>query len=99
MSQNRNRWRVSSRAPLKWREWDGEWVVFHPDSGDTHLLDPFAARVLKRLEDAPATADMLVQRLAESPAAAPANELPRMVEQLLRVLDDAGLIEPVDDPA
>ncbi len=99
MSQDRNRWRVSSRATLKWREWDGEWIVFHPDSGDTHLLDPFAARVLERLEAAPADAATLVQRLAESPAAPPAGDLPSMVEQLLRVFDDAGLIEPVDDPA
>ncbi len=99
MSHDPCLWRVGSRLPLRWRGWDGEWVVFHPESGDTHLLDPLAAEALRYLESAPATTATLVRHLVDGPSAPDAGELPGIVEQLLSVLDDAGLIEPVDDPA
>ena len=92
-------WRVAARTPLRWRGWGGEWVVFHPDSGDTHLLDPLAADALRSLEASPASAAALAERLSRS-AASPAEEmLPEAVERMLRAFDEVGLIEPVDDPA
>jgi PqqD family protein of HPr-rel-A system len=92
-------WRVASRTPLRWRGWDGEWVVYHPDSGDTHLLDPLAAEALRSLEASPAGAAALVERLAGSADATGVEELGAAVERMLRVFDEVGLIEPVDDPA
>ncbi len=99
MIHDRVVWRVASRTPLRWRGWDGEWVVYHPDSGDTHLLDPLAAEALRSLEASPAGAAALVERLAGGTDATAAEELPAAVERLLRAFDEVGLIEPVDDPA
>ena len=93
------RWRVASRAPLLWRHWDAEWVVFQPDSGDTHLVDPVAASVLRRLESAPASSADLTEELAHLPFPDPVGDHAETVTRLLRAFDGVGLIEPVDDPA
>lgn len=41
---------IWQRAPLLIRSWQGETVVFHRESGDTHLVDELTARVLRRLD-------------------------------------------------
>ena len=87
------------RAPLLWREWGAESVVFNPDSGDTHLLDPLAAEALRRLESAPANVSVLIEHLTRVSNSSAASDLPETVEQMRRAFDDVGLIEPVDDPA
>lgn len=46
------------------RSWDGEHVLYHPGSGDTHLLDDDAMRVLEALRAGPASAAQLAARLA-----------------------------------
>jgi PqqD family protein of HPr-rel-A system len=92
-------WRVASRAPLRWRGFDSEWVVFHPDSGDTHLLDPLAAATLRVLEAAPSSAALLVERLPRVADLPVPDDLAGTVAEILRVFDEVGLIEPVDDPA
>jgi len=92
-------WRVASRTPLRWRGWNGDWVVYHPGSGDTHLLDPLAADALRLLEASPAGVAALIERLAGSAAAPAAEKLGAAVESMLRVFDEVGLIEPVDDPS
>jgi PqqD family protein of HPr-rel-A system len=62
-------WRVPHASALRWREWDGEFVVYHELSGDTHRLNAVAGRVLQLLTAEPMTVDMLTVRLAESPGA------------------------------
>lgn len=41
------------RAPLLVRAWDDETVVYHRESGDTHLVDGLTAHVLQCLEITP----------------------------------------------
>ena len=43
-------WRVSSYLQLKWRDWDGEYVIYNVAAGTTHQLDAFSAAVLRLLE-------------------------------------------------
>jgi PqqD family protein of HPr-rel-A system len=74
-------------------------VVFHPDSGDTHLLDPVAAATLRLLEAGPTSATTLVERLSRDARIPLPDDLPDAVTQILQVFDEVGLIEPVDDPA
>lgn len=35
------------------REWEGEFVIFHTLTGETHLFSGFAARVFEALERGP----------------------------------------------
>lgn len=99
MTRDHASWRIASRAPLLWRGFDSEWVVFHPDSGDTHLLDPVAAATLRLLEVGPASAATLAERLSRGACIPLPDDLGDAVAQILRVFDEVGLIEPVDDPA
>jgi predicted transcriptional regulator len=50
----KHQWRVDSTAELAWRHWDGEYVVHHALSNDTHRLSDFAGHVLLQLAACPA---------------------------------------------
>jgi len=43
------RWQVDPMADLAWRHWDGEYVVHHALSNDTHRLSDFAGHLLLHL--------------------------------------------------
>lgn len=83
-------WRV---ADFRWRCWDQDWVVYNIPSGSTHLLTAVAAEALRVLEQKPATALDLSQRLAAAASLKPDEELIDQVRKLLANLDDMGLIE------
>jgi PqqD family protein of HPr-rel-A system len=80
---------------LAWKSWDDEVVVFNFASGDTHLLNPVAARALRILEQKPLTAREVSQQLASSDTLPADEQLIEHVENLLSRLDEMGLIEPV----
>jgi PqqD family protein of HPr-rel-A system len=48
-------WQLVPGQLLVHREWDGEYVLYNDLSGDTHLIDSVALRVLQALQRAPAT--------------------------------------------
>ena len=50
----KQQWRMDSMAELAWRHWDGEYVVHHALSNDTHRLSEFAGDVLLQLAACPA---------------------------------------------
>ena len=80
---------------LIWRSWEGESVVYHVQSADTHLLNPTAAIVLQRLQQSPATSLELTEQLAVTNGLEPDQDLFRNVEKLLSNFHELGLIEPV----
>lgn len=77
------------------RAWDGDYVVYNPLSGNTHLLDIVTGEVLKIIAAGPARASTLCGRVAEF-LELPADDanLAHQVGEILDVLDDLGLIEP-----
>jgi PqqD family protein of HPr-rel-A system len=87
-------------SSFRWRHWDDEFVLYHEQSGDTHLLNPLAARALEFLNRTPLSADDLAGRLAAAFEldAVPKLDLASAVTQLLARFSDLGLIEPADDP-
>lgn len=91
------RWRVQDSSSLCWRAWDEERVVFHPASGDTHLLDPFTAEVLRALEDCPATASELTRLFAPACDGVDEFALRERIQNLLARFHDLGLIEPTHE--
>ena len=88
-------WRLHGGAPLMWVECGGEYIVFHPDSGETHYLNDFSALVLRCMEDGPVSDCSLCDRLIEllgddNPG------LESQLDSLLTRFDQLGLVEPVE---
>ena len=72
-------------------------VVFHPPSGDTHLLNPFAAEVLQYLQKQPADLDEIAAYVAGSEGSGHRDadeDVLRQLEKLVSDFDQLGLIEP-----
>jgi PqqD family protein of HPr-rel-A system len=97
MSAHANKiWKVVDVGRLRWRFWDGESVVFHPASGDTHLLNPVAAEALHVLQQGPLDAGALARSVASRLDLEADGELAEKVGRLLDELGQLGLIEPVE---
>lgn len=91
------RWRVPANADFRWRAWDGEFVLYHCNSGDTHRMNAFSAEVLRALGEQPATSAELLRQLSTRLALEPDETLRANLEALLARFHDFGLIEPEHD--
>ena len=87
-------WTVPGANALKWRHWDGSFVVFNPASGDTHFLNGLAGAILKFLEAGPATIEELLNHLEEVSGNPLDGELTEQIGRLVERFDAVGLIEP-----
>lgn len=82
--------------PLRWQDFDGDWVVYLPRAGALVQLDPFNATVLSLVEEAPASKESVARMIAS------ATELPLstvLVDKVSAAVDDlcqGGLLEVVD---
>jgi PqqD family protein of HPr-rel-A system len=84
--------------PLRWREFDGSWVVYQTRSGAIAHLDHLSATVLSLLEVEPLTlADLAAQLAAETALTSP-DELSVAVEGAAESLRRAGFIAAADGP-
>ena len=84
----------SAPSPLVWRSWgEGEYVVYHPDSGDTHLLNDVSAEVLWQLERGPAGFQGLTGQVAGVMGIAVDAQFETSIAKLLVYLDSVGLVE------
>src|SRR5262249_9723902 len=88
-------WKASPEAQLLWRQWDGEYVVYNPASGDTHLLNPVAAAALQCLEQSPTSLAQLTEWVASELDLESEPELRQHLEKLLTQFEELGLIEVV----
>ncbi len=89
-------WCVPPDADLRWKLWGEEAVVFHPASGDTHVLHLIAAETLFVLcERRCATAAELSEHLAAALEVENDDTVLRHVEQCLAQFRELGLIETV----
>jgi PqqD family protein of HPr-rel-A system len=75
-------------------DWDGERIVYHFASGETHFLNAMGARLIDRLLASPASLDDLLlyacrPRSDDFPAR---EELRSQVIALLRRFDELGLV-------
>ena len=87
-------WRVAGNEPLKWRCWAGDYVVFSPLSGQTHFLDVFAGHILERIMAGAPNILELRSEAARFLEVEADGRLAQTVDELLRRLEEAGLIEP-----
>jgi PqqD family protein of HPr-rel-A system len=92
-----HRWRVPPGTEFRWRSWEDEFLVYHGESGDTHLLNPVAASALRFLEHTAATAEDLAAHVASELGLAPGEALAGEMKTLLETFDELGLVEPADE--
>ncbi|MEP7183353.1 MAG: HPr-rel-A system PqqD family peptide chaperone [Betaproteobacteria bacterium] len=91
------RWRAIGGAKMAWREWDGEFVVFNPRTGSTHLLSEFAGEMLLGLlaSDEGITAESLAARQADSSAGTDDSERSIAIASALAEFARLDLVETV----
>jgi PqqD family protein of HPr-rel-A system len=86
-------WKVGGEVQLLWRQWDGEYIVFNPASGDTHLLNTLAGQTLQCLERAPCTLATLTESVASELELDANEELRQQLAKLLVQFETLSLIE------
>jgi PqqD family protein of HPr-rel-A system len=89
------KWRRVSDTQLIRRAWDDEVVVYHPESGDTHLLNPAAVEMLQVLEQGPASAQALSEHVATRFDVPLDEKLRDQVEETLSGLGRVGLVAKI----
>jgi PqqD family protein of HPr-rel-A system len=89
-------WRIAAREPLPLRYWDGDYVVYNPLSGCTHVLDIVTGEVLKIIMGANAQHRDLCRRVAQFLEVPDDPGVADHVGSILTALDRLGLIEPDD---
>lgn len=81
------------------RAWDNEVVVYEATSGNTHLLDTTAARILATIANAPADAATLARALAglwqDTPGEQVHEYTHERLDAILAELAGISLITPV----
>ena len=76
--------------------WDGDYVVFAPLSGNTHILDITGGELLQALLTGPETADAIHRKIAALLELPADTALAEQVDGMLENLDELGLIERTD---
>lgn len=88
-------WRTCANRPLPVRYWDGDYVVYNPLSGNTHVLDVLVGEVLKTII-AGSTGERALRAHMASFLEVPDDERVREnLDAILSALDGLGLIEAV----
>lgn len=83
---------------LRWREFDGSWVVYQTRTGAMAHLDHLSATLLSMLEGEPLSLADLAAQLAAEAALTSTVELTAAVEGATESLRRSGFIAAVDGP-
>jgi PqqD family protein of HPr-rel-A system len=86
-------WQLNGSTRLRWREFDGEWLVYDTGSGQTHVLDALGATVLDLIESGPQDSDQLIATLAQHMSAPDHASLACAVSAILQQLQALSLVE------
>lgn len=78
------------------RCWAGDYVVYNPLSGNTHLFDIVTGEVLTRLMTTRVPGSELCRHVAEFLEVPNDSDVAEHVRKILTALDRFGLIEPAD---
>jgi PqqD family protein of HPr-rel-A system len=78
-----------------WKTWGEESIVFNQSSGNTHLLNPTAAKILSIVQSQPSSAEEISLKIASESELGADEEILQRVDVVLETLDSLGLIEPL----
>lgn len=84
-------------CPLLWKQWGDEPVVYNVSSGNTHLISPIAAKILRQLTRQPSTSETLAQEIASEVDLESDQELLDRIEGLIHDFDELGLVKPISE--
>lgn len=87
-------WSKVSSESLLFKEWDDDssCVVFDPGCGDTHLLEPLASEILRLIDRAPCSSELLAEHLGPLlEDVEPANVID-LIDSCMATLEGAGLV-------
>jgi len=87
-------WITVSDATLHWKTWGDECVVYNSGSGQTHVLDPIAVLLIRRINEGAVDSEELfchISKLLDVPLSA---DVRTTLEATLWYLDELSLIEP-----
>lgn len=87
-------WHLPEPDGLVWRSFDSYSLLYNPESGDTHVLDPLSREILDILLETPHDERSLLQELGVLAEGQDAAALESAVHEALTSLDSAGLITP-----
>ena len=87
-------WKLGAGGEIAWRQWDGDYVVFNPASGNTHLLDIASGEVLVTLRSGAASTEQLGASLADLLEVGQDETVTSAVQHILETLSGLGLVEP-----
>lgn len=92
-------WHAPYGRSLLVRQWEEEalCVVYHPLNGDTHLLDPLPAELLRLLTERAYSSPELLADLSDVFAAVDAREAGDLLERSLATLREMGLIQAISN--
>jgi PqqD family protein of HPr-rel-A system len=89
-------WKIWGSGELPVRCWEGDYVVYNPLTGSTHVLDIVTGEVLKEIGTGSGRESALCQRVAEFLEVPNDAGVAIHVREILAQLDDLGLIERMD---
>jgi len=90
-------WLGDPTIEVRWRTWGDETIIYNCNSGDTHLLNRISAEALKILQENPADAETLTQKIAFRYELQNNQELLQHMKELLSLFSDLGLIIPANE--
>ena len=89
-------WKTWGSGELSLRYWEGDYVVYNPLTGSTHVLDIVTGEVLKAISAGRGRASELCRCVAEFLEVPNDAGVADHVREILAQLDELGLIEPAD---
>jgi len=89
-------WRIWSGGEIELRCWDGDYVVYNPLTGSTHVLDIVAGEVLNAIRAGRGQRSELCRCVADFLEVPNDAAVEDNVRKILAQLDELGLIEPAD---
>ncbi len=84
-------WRIADS--LHWHSWGDEYIVYHPLSGDTHLLGKAAVHLLLALQQTTTDTLSLSKSLASMMGVRTSSEFMLEMNKILADLNKLALIE------
>jgi PqqD family protein of HPr-rel-A system len=86
-------WVMVGTAPLRWAVWDRDNVVYHPETGETHLLSELPTLVLQRVQTGAVSTAQLCSETATACGVAADDAWRAKIEAIVRSLANLELIE------
>ena len=88
-------WRTLGDETLRFRSWEGDYIVYSPFSGQTHRLDITAGHLIEFLIEGPKNSEKWYYELSQFLGIEENDIFRSSIDIVIENLDELGLIENV----